>query len=136
MIMIKFTFEDVVDLFSSLFTDAGFGATYFTYEPISMETYLRGMNGGGQPVYLVVWTTPDEYLTSAILVLSREEYEQEYKKHLNDPEYDVDEYGGNPDTPDGEYSPIDWGKMENILHYCGINLEAFKEAIKASEPRP
>ena len=134
--MIKFSFEDVVDLFASYFEEAGFRATYFTYQPLSMETYLRGITEDKKPVYLVVWTTPDEYLTNAIIVLSREEYEKEYKKYLNDPDYDVEGEGGNPNTPDNEYSPINWGKLEKILGYCGINLEDFKEAIKASEPRP
>jgi hypothetical protein len=134
--MVKFSFDDVQDLFSSLFEEAGFEATYFIYEPLAMETYLRGITKDKQPVYLVVWTTPDEYLTNAIIVLSREEYEKEYTKYLNDPEYDVEGEGGNPDTPDSEYSPIDWGKLKKILTYCGIDLEAFKEAIKASEPRP
>lgn len=133
--MIKFSFEDVQNLFSSLFEEAGFKATYFIYEPLSMETYLRGVMDK-HPVYLVVWTTPDEYLTDAILVLSREEYEKDYNKYLNDPEYDVEGEGGNPDTPDSEYSPIDWGKLEKILAYCGIDSEAFKEAIKASQSRP
>lgn len=131
--MKKFSFDDVVDLFSCLFTEAGFGASYFIYEPSSMTTFLRGIDKDKQPIYLIVWTTPDEYLTNAILVLSREEYEQEYIKHINDPDYDKEGEGGNPDTPDGEYSPIDWEKLNRILGYCGINLEDFKEAIKASD---
>lgn len=128
--MKKFSFEERQGVWSSHFKEAGFGVTYFTYEPLAMMVYMRGVTKEKTPIYLVLWTVPDEYLSDAILVLTKEEYIKEYEKHMNDPEYDKEEESGNPNIPDSEYSPIDEDKLKGIIQYCEVDWEEFKNSIQ------
>ena len=127
--MKKFSFEEKQGVWGSGFKEAGFGVTYFTYEPLAMTVFMRGITKEKTPVYLVLWTVPDGYLSDAILVLTKEEYTKEYEKRMNDPEYDKEEDGGNPNTPNSEYSPINSEKLEEIVAYCDIDWEEFKSSI-------
>lgn len=127
--MKKFSFEEKQGVWGSCFEKAGFGVTYFTYEPLAMTVFMRGITKTGKSVYLVLSTTPDGYLTDAISVLTDEEYKKKYEEYMNDPELEKDEEGGNPKTPDSEYSPIAWEELKEIVTYCDIDWEEFKSSI-------
>jgi hypothetical protein len=129
--MKKFEFDEKECVWSEDFRKAGFGTTHFIYEPLAMETFIRGRTKDNQSIYLVVWTTPDEYQTNAILVLTKYEYEEEYEKLLHNPEYDNEGDGGNPNIPITEYSSIDEDKLKGIINYCDIDWEEFKKAISS-----